>query len=94
LCSGTPPQLPDGLYPFIDERVPLSELVMTEAPAELETLFKSQAIKNGMEIVRDHPVELRCHSEEYPEATFLIYWPRGSDRIHMLVPKHFAHGLA
>jgi hypothetical protein len=24
-------KLPEGLYPFIDERLPLSELVMTEA---------------------------------------------------------------
>jgi hypothetical protein len=94
LCGDTPLRLPNGLYPFIDERIPLSELVMTEAPAELEALFKSQAIKNGMEIVRDHPVELRCHSDEYPDATFLIYWPRGSDRIHMLIPKRFALGRA
>lgn len=29
-------QLPDGLYPFINERLPLSELTMIEAPADLE----------------------------------------------------------
>jgi len=86
--------LPDGLYPFIDERLPLSELVMVEAPPDLEAVLKSQAAANGVEIVRDEPVELRCCSAEYPDATFLVYWPHGTERIHMLVPKKFARGRA
>jgi len=94
LIGDTPPQLPDGLYPFIDRRLPLAELTMVEAPRELETLFKSQAAANGIEIIRDEPVELRCNSKEYPAATFLIYWPLGYDRIHMLVPKDVAKGRA
>ena len=87
-------QLPDGDYPFIDRRLPLSELQMTEAPAELEMLFRQQAVKNGIELVRDEPTELRCQSEDFPEATFLIWWPTGSDRIHMLVPRKHVHGQA
>ena len=87
-------KLPDGLYPFIDRRIPLAEMAMVEAPPELEALFKSQAATNGIEIIRDEPVELRCRSEEYPDATFLIYWPLGHERIHMLVPKKFAIGRA
>lgn len=90
----TVPSLPDGLYPFIDERLPLSEMVMVEAPADLEALFKAQAAANRTDIVRDQPVELRCRSADYPDATFLIYWPHGTDRIHMLVPAKFAHGRA
>jgi hypothetical protein len=86
------PELPDGLYPFIDERLPLSDLVMVEAPSDLEALFKSQAVANDVAIVRDEPVELRCSSAQYPDATFLIFWPHGTDRIHMLVPKRFAQG--
>jgi hypothetical protein len=62
------PRLSDGLYPFIHERLPLSELLMVEAPSDLEALFKSQAAANGIEIVRDEPVELRCQSEQYPDA--------------------------
>lgn len=88
------PGLPDGYYPFIDERWPLAELMMVEAPPELEALFKSQAAKNGVDIIRDEPVELRCQSQEYADATFLVYWPHGTDRIHMLVPKKFACGRA
>jgi hypothetical protein len=88
------PHLPDGHYPFIDERLPLSELVMVEAPSDLEALFKSQAAANGIDITRDEPVELRCQSEAYPDATFLVFWPRGTDRIHMLVPKKLAQGRA
>lgn len=87
-------QLPDGFYPFIDRRLPLSELTMVEAPPELEALFKSEADANGIEIIRDKPVELRCQSAEYPDATFLVYWPIGHERIHMLVPKIFATGRA
>jgi hypothetical protein len=90
----TPPELPDGLYPFIDQRIPLAELTMVEAPPQLEALFKSQAAANGVAIIHDQPIELRCRSEEYPDATFLIYWPLGNDRIHMLVPKGFAKGRA
>lgn len=86
--------LPDGDYPFIDERLPLSQLAMVEAPARLEALFKEQAARNGVELFRDRPVELRCHSDEYPDATFLIWWPTSSERIHMLVPKKFAGRLA
>ena len=86
--------LPDGDYPFIDQRLPLSELAMVEAPAELEALFKKQAARNGIDILRDQPVELRCQSEEFADATFLIWWPTGSNRIHMLVPKKFAGRLA
>jgi hypothetical protein len=87
-------KLPDGLYPFIDRRFPLSELAMVEAPPDLEALFKSVARANGIEIVRDEPIELRCRSEDYPDATFLVYWPLGTDRIHMLVPKKFSEGRA
>jgi hypothetical protein len=45
--------LPDGLYPFIDQRLPLAELTMVEAPPDLQALFKSQAAANGTRIVRD-----------------------------------------
>ena len=67
---------------------------MVEAPPDLEALFKSEAAANGIEIIRDQPVELQCQSEEYPDATFLVYWPIGHDRIHMLVPTKFATGRA
>lgn len=86
--------LADGQYPFIDERLPLSQMAMVEAPARLEALFKEQAARNGIQIVRDQPVELICRTEEFPDATFLIWWPIGSDHIHMLVPKKFAVGRA
>jgi hypothetical protein len=84
--------LPDGDYPFIDQRLPLAEMAMVEAPPDLEALFKDQAARNRVALLRDQPVELRCRSNEYPDATFLIWWPTGSDRIHMLVPKKLASG--
>ena len=87
-------QLPDGLYPFINERLPLSELAMVEAPADLEQLLRIQAAKNGIAIARGVPVELRCQSDEYQDATFLVYWPQEEDRLHMLAPKAFVAGRA
>ena len=86
--------LPDGQYPFIDERLPLAEMAMVEAPVDLEALFKREAARNGIEILRDQPVELRCRSDRFPDALFLIWWPTGSDRIHMLVPIKFAGRLS
>lgn len=88
------PELPDGLYPFGDKLFPLSGLTMVEAPPDLEEIFKSQAARSGVEIIRDTPVELRCQSAEYMDMTFLIYWPLGHERIHMLVPKSSAKGRA
>ncbi|MEP9356872.1 hypothetical protein ABLE93_25410 [Xanthobacter sp. KR7-65] len=88
------PDLPDGLYPFIDQRLPLSSLVMIEMPPELERLLRSEAAKGGVAILRGTPVELRCSSAEYPDATFLVYWPMDDARLHMLAPREFARGRA
>lgn len=87
-------ELPDGQYPFIDERFPLSELAMIEAPKSLERLLHSQAAANGVTIARGVPVELRCRSEHFPDATFLVYWPLESEHLHVLAPKKFAIGRA
>lgn len=82
-------RLPDGEYPFIDRRLPLSEMSMIEVPPEMETILREQAGKNGITIMRNEPVELRCQTKEFGDATFLIYWPEGQ-RMHMLAPKEFA----
>lgn len=85
--------LPDGDYPFIDQRLPLSEMSMIEVPPDLEALLKDQATKNGISIVRNEPVEFRCQTKEFGDACFLIYWPEGQ-RMHMLAPKGFQTGRA
>ncbi|MBY3030570.1 hypothetical protein HF265_15860 [Rhizobium leguminosarum] len=86
--------LPDGLYPFIDKRYPLSELTMIEVPHDLEHLLRTQAAANGTSIIRGISVELRCQSEQFPDATFLVYWPHEENRLHMLAPRKFAKGQA
>ena len=74
MIGDTPLQLPDGLYPFIDQRLPLAELTMVEAPPQLARgPYRSQAAWQ-VQIIRDQPVELHCESEEFSNATFLIYW--------------------
>jgi hypothetical protein len=87
------PVLPDGDYPFIDRLYPLAEMQMTEAPPDLEALFLSQSERSGTPILRDACVELICQSE-FADARFLIWWPNGSERIHMLVPKSHVTGRA
>jgi hypothetical protein len=87
------PDLPEGDYPFIDRHYPLAELAMIEVPVVLKTLLIEQAARNGTSIARDAPTELRCVSEQFGDATFLIYWPHGHD-MHMLAPAQFRKGNA
>jgi hypothetical protein len=83
-------ELPDGDYPFIDQRIPLADMAMIEVPAEMESLLRASADKQGLAIVRGSPVELTCEMPGQGQATFLIYWPYEQDRMHMLAPKEFA----
>jgi hypothetical protein len=86
--------LPPGSYPFVDQRLPLEQMAMTEAPADLEALFRREAKANGIELIRDLPVELTLRSDAMPDATFLIWWPSDNERIHMLVPLEHVRGRA
>ncbi|MCZ7450221.1 hypothetical protein O8B93_21785 [Agrobacterium rhizogenes] len=86
--------LPDGIYPLIDKRLPLAELVMIEVPLDLETLLRTQAAANGTDLIRGEPVELTCRTAAYGDATFLVYWPHEQDRLHMLTLKRFKTGTA
>lgn len=88
------PKLPDGMYPFIDRRLPLSEMVMGEAPADLERILREQAAQSGVVIARGVPMELRCESPQYPAAVLFVYWPHDDARLHILMPKEFAKGRA
>jgi hypothetical protein len=87
--------LPDGTYPFIYERHDLSDMSMIEAPIELEQLLKSQAQAKDVEIARDVIVELTCKMpDDDLDAKFVIYWPSGQDRIHILAPKSYLKNRA
>ena len=88
------PELEDGKYPFIAERLPLSDLAWIEVPATLEALLRDQAHANGIQLIRGQPVELRCVTSQYGDAIFMIYRPHDVDRLHMLAPKMFQKGRA
>lgn len=87
-------KLPPGDYPFWDGEVPLSEMTMVEAPLELEELLKKQAKESRVELTRDAPFELTCAMPSGDNPKFLIYWPTGQDRIHLLVPNKHVKGRA
>lgn len=86
--------LQHGQYPFREDYYPLAAMVMTEAPPELEAFLAAQAKASGIEIVRDEPVELVCAAPDMETNRFMVFWPSGSERIHLLVPRHLAKGLA
>ena len=86
--------LPDGLYPFADRMLPLSRLAMSEAPPALETLLRKAAAEYGVEIYRDRLIELTCTSEEFPDARFMVFWPSGNERLHILAPIENIRGRA
>jgi hypothetical protein len=87
-------RLPEGSYPFVTERHDLANMAMVEAAPALEAFFRQQAAANGVELIRDKPFELKCGLEDETIATFLIWYPTGQDRIHMLVPKEHVTGRA
>jgi hypothetical protein len=87
-------QLPEGFYPFADTRLPLADMAMMEAPRDLENLLRDAALTAGVTILRDSPVELRCTSDAFPDATFLVFWPSGAERLNILAPKAFVRGRA
>ena len=88
------PEPQDGKYPFVAERLPLSDLAWIEVPANLETLLRDQAQSNGIELIKGRPVELRCVTPQYGDAVFMVFLPHDEDRLHMLAPKRFQKGKA
>jgi len=66
---------------------------MIEVPLDLERLLKDQVARSGVAIIRDEPVELQCQTDEWGDAIFLIYGPKG-ERMHMLAPKTVSAGQA
>jgi hypothetical protein len=85
------PILKDDTYPFIDQRYPLADLVMIEMPEDLQRILTQQAERNGEGILRDAPVEVRCVSDQFGDASFLVYWPHGHS-MHTLAPRQFRKG--
>lgn len=91
---GAEQQLEDGEYPFIKDRLPLSDLAWIEVPESLEGLLREQAQANGIQLIRDRVFELRCATPQFGDAVFMVFWPLVSDRLHMLAPKAFQKGKA
>lgn len=89
-----PDRLPDGNYPFIDREYPLVDMIMAEAPPELEQLIRQQAEATGMDIIRNVPVELTCVTGTDMIARFPVWWPQGSERLHILTPARLVRGRA
>jgi hypothetical protein len=87
------PDLPDGHYPFFEERFPLGDLQMVEVPSDMQTLFEASAAENGISIIRNAIVELRCTLPD-GEAVFAVWWPSDSPHMHFLAPKSKIRGRA
>ncbi len=83
-------RLAPGSYPFATERHDLADMAMVEASPALEALFKQEAEANGIAILRDEPIELKCRLGKETIAAFLVWYPS----IHLLVPKELVTGRA
>ena len=64
-------KLAEGSYPFAKERHDLADMAMVEAAPALEAFFRQQAATNGVEFIRDEPVELKCKLE--PVVIYLAH---------------------
>ncbi len=48
----------------------------------------------GIGIIRDRPVELVCRSPDLADRRFMVWWPSGHERLHVLTPKSLMRGRA
>ncbi len=92
--SRTDSELAPGDYPFAGELHPLESMAFAEAPPELEAFLKQAAGVAGMVITRDQPVELVCRSPDLADQRFMVWWPSGHERLHVLTPKALIRGRA
>jgi hypothetical protein len=86
--------LPDGSYRFADGEHPLEAMAFAEVPAELEAFLKQAAGVAGVVIIRDQPVELVCRSPDLADQKFMVSWPSGHERLHVLTTKTLIRGRA
>lgn len=86
--------LEPGRYPFGDSEHPLETMAFAEAPPELEAFLSASAAAQGIEIIRDRPVELVCRSSDLADQRFFVWWPAGGERMHVLTPKALIRGRA
>lgn len=86
--------LPNGLYPFAADEYPLGEMAMAEAPEDLEALLRKVSEANRTAIARDLPVELTCAMPDGVNLRFMVWWPSGNERLHILTPKALIQGRA
>lgn len=87
-------RLPPGVYPFADQTHALEAMAFAEAPAELDAFLKQAAEVAGVSIIRDVPVELICRSPDLGDQRFMVWWPHGHERLHVLTPKSLIQGRA
>ncbi|MCO4054931.1 MAG: hypothetical protein HEQ16_12960 [Bosea sp.] len=92
--SMTDSQLAPGPYPFAGELYPLEGMAFAEAAPELETFLIQAAEAAGVVIIRDHPVELVCRSSDLADQRFMVWWPSGHERLHVLTPNSLIRGRA
>lgn len=94
MAASNQSSLPDGLYPFAADEYPLGEMAMAEAPEDLEALLRKVSATNMTAIARDIPVELACAMPDGVKLRFMVWWPSGNERLHILTPKALIQGRA
>jgi len=75
----------DGQVPFADRRFNREEMLEVVAPTDLALLIEHEVSKSGVYVPADDFLEIRCTSENFATAVFMI--KRGPNgELKMLVP--------
>lgn len=75
----------DGQVPFADRRFNRDQMIEVTAPSELAELIEREISRSGVAVPADDFLEIRCASENFATAVFMI--KRGSgNELRMLVP--------
>jgi hypothetical protein len=77
--------IPDGKYPFADQRFAFAELTLTQPPQDLADLIEAELARTGVEVPTDELLEIHLKSEDFATASFAIRRD-ASGTLLMLIP--------
>lgn len=75
----------DGQVPFADRRFNRNQMIEVTAPGDLAELIEREISRSGVVVPADDFLEIRCVSEAFATAVFMIKRGAGSE-LRMLVP--------
>lgn len=78
-------QIPDGRYPFADQRFRFDELTLTRPPKDLADFLEAEIVRNGLKVPTDELLEINIESDGFATASFAVQRDE-SGALLMLIP--------